>query len=51
MNRKLLTAEGYKLLKDELQYLHRTLRPKIIEIVSWIARPDDRSENAGSSAN
>ena len=33
MKRKLLTAEGYKKLKDELEYLHRTLRPEITEIV------------------
>lgn len=46
MTRKLLTAEGYKKLKEELEYLHRTLRPEITEIVSWAASLGDRSENA-----
>ena len=51
MTRKLLTAEGYKKLKDELEYLHRTLRPEITEIVSWAASLGDRSENADYQYN
>jgi len=51
MHRKLLTAEGYKKLKDELEYLHRTLRPEITEIVSWAASLGDRSENADYQYN
>lgn len=51
MKRKLLTAEGYKKLKDELEYLHRTLRPEITEIVSWAASLGDRSENADYQYN
>lgn len=46
MTRKLLTAEGYDALKDELTYLLRTYRPAITEIVSWAASLGDRSENA-----
>lgn len=46
MTRKLLTAEGYKKLKDELEYLLRKHRPEITEIVSWAASLGDRSENA-----
>jgi len=51
MTRKLLTAEGYKKLKEELEYLHRTLRPEITEIVSWAASLGDRSENADYQYN
>ncbi|MCK9534647.1 MAG: transcription elongation factor GreB [Pseudomonas sp.] len=51
MIRKLLTAEGYKKLKDELEYLHRKLRPEITEIVSWAASLGDRSENADYQYN
>ncbi|WP_392560811.1 transcription elongation factor GreB [Orbus sturtevantii] len=46
MNRKLLTAEGYQRLQDELRYLLKIERPKITEIVSWAASLGDRSENA-----
>lgn len=51
MTRKLLTAEGYKRLKNELDYLHRELRPEITEIVSWAASLGDRSENADYQYN
>lgn len=46
MTRKLLTAEGYTKLKDELEYLLRKHRPEITAIVSWAASLGDRSENA-----
>ncbi|ENU81196.1 transcription elongation factor GreB [Acinetobacter sp. ANC 3789] len=46
MNRKLLTAEGYKRLQDELNTLVRKERPEITKIVSWAASLGDRSENA-----
>lgn len=46
MNRKLLTAEGYQRLQDELNDLVRKERPEITAIVSWAASLGDRSENA-----
>ncbi len=46
MNRKLLTAEGYQRLQDELNDLVRKERPEITKIVSWAASLGDRSENA-----
>ncbi len=51
MTRKLLTAEGYAKLKDELEYLVRKHRPEITEIVSWAASLGDRSENADYQYN
>lgn len=45
MNRKLLTAEGYKLLQSELTNLVRIERPEITKVVSWAASLGDRSEN------
>jgi len=46
LNRKLLTAEGYQRLQDELNDLVRKERPEITAIVSWAASLGDRSENA-----
>lgn len=46
MQRKLLTAEGYQRLQDELNHLVRIERPEITKIVSWAASLGDRSENA-----
>lgn len=46
MNRKLLTAEGYQRLQDELNEIVRKERPEITKIVSWAASLGDRSENA-----
>lgn len=46
MNRKLLTAEGYQRLQNELNDLVRNERPEITKIVSWAASLGDRSENA-----
>ena len=51
MNRKLLTAEGYQILSDELSYLVREHRPEITKIVSWAASLGDRSENADYTYN
>ena len=51
MMRKLLTAQGYDTLKDELEYLVRKHRPEITEIVSWAASLGDRSENADYQYN
>lgn len=51
MNRKLLTAEGYQALQDELNYILRIERPEITRIVSWAAGLGDRSENADYTYN
>ncbi len=40
-----MTPEGFQALRDELQALLRTERPKVVEIVSWAAGNGDRSEN------
>lgn len=49
--RKLLTAEGYQRLQNELNDLVRTERPAITKIVSWAASLGDRSENADYTYN
>lgn len=51
MQRKLLTAEGYQRLQDELNHLLRKERPEITKIVSWAASLGDRSENADYTYN
>ncbi len=51
MQRKLLTAEGYQRLQDELNDLVRKERPEITKIVSWAASLGDRSENADYTYN
>ncbi len=51
MNYKLLTAEGYQRLHDELDHLLRNERPEITKIVSWAASLGDRSENADYQYN
>lgn len=51
MNRRLLTAEGYQRLQDELNDLVRKERPEITKIVSWAASLGDRSENADYQYN
>ena len=51
MSRKLLTAEGYQRLQDELNDLVRKERPEITKIVSWAASLGDRSENADYQYN
>lgn len=40
-----LTPSGYRTMLDELEYLWRTERPKVVEVVSWAAGNGDRSEN------
>jgi transcription elongation factor GreB len=40
-----ITPAGFQRLRDELQFLLRDERPKIVEIVSWAAGNGDRSEN------
>jgi len=40
-----MTPKGFALLQDELRYLSREERPKIVETVSWAAKNGDRSEN------
>lgn len=40
-----MTPGGHQRLRDELEYLVKTERPKIVEIVSWAASNGDRSEN------
>jgi len=51
MNQKLLTAEGFQRLHDELDHLLRNERPEITRIVSWAASLGDRSENADYQYN
>lgn len=40
-----VTPEGYAALQEELRWLLREERPRIVEIVSWAAGNGDRSEN------
>lgn len=51
MKRKLLTAEGYQILLDELNHILRVERPETTKIVAWAASLGDRSENADYTAN
>lgn len=51
MKTDLITPEGYKTLKDELDYLWRVKRPEITKIVSWAASLGDRSDNADYQFN
>lgn len=43
---KYITAEGYKKLNDELQYLWKEKRPAVTQAVQEAAAQGDRSENA-----
>ena len=47
----LVTREGYKKLKEELDFLWKERRPEITKIVSWAASLGDRSENADYTYN
>ncbi|MDD1793529.1 transcription elongation factor GreB [Enterovibrio makurazakiensis] len=47
----LVTREGYKKLKQELDFLWKERRPEITKIVSWAASLGDRSENADYTYN
>jgi transcription elongation factor GreB len=40
-----MTPAGFKRLRDEREFLVKTERPKIVDIVSWAAGNGDRSEN------
>lgn len=40
-----VTPEGHAALQEELRWLLREERPRIVEIVSWAAGNGDRSEN------
>lgn len=40
-----MTPTGYNALKEELRWLLKEERPRIVEIVSWAAGNGDRSEN------
>lgn len=40
-----ITPKGLQRLRDELNHLARTERPKVVETVSWAAGNGDRSEN------
>lgn len=51
MRSHLITPEGYKALKDELDYLWKTHRPEITKKVAWAASLGDRSENADYQYN
>jgi transcription elongation factor GreB len=41
-----ITPEGAKRLREELQYLWRTLRPEVVKALSAAAAEGDRSDNA-----
>ena len=41
-----ITDEGARALREELQYLWRTLRPEVVKALSAAAAEGDRSENA-----
>ena len=43
--RHYMTPGGHARLRDELEYLVKTERPRIVEVVSWAASNGDRSEN------
>ena len=40
-----ITKQGYQRLKDELDFLVKVDRPKVVADVSWAASNGDRSEN------
>jgi transcription elongation factor GreB len=42
----IITEEGHRALKTELDYLWRTLRPEVVRALSAAAAEGDRSENA-----
>ena len=41
-----MTPDGARRLREELQTLLKTERPKVVEVVAWAASLGDRSENA-----
>ena len=40
-----ITPAGYQKLKEEREFLIKTERPKVVEVVAWAAGNGDRSEN------
>ena len=40
-----ITAEGFKILQDELSRIIKTERPPLVKTISWAAGNGDRSEN------
>lgn len=51
MNNPLITREGYKSLKEELDHLWRIERREVTAKVTWAASLGDRSENADYQYN
>lgn len=51
MSTRLITAEGYERLRQELDYLWREKRPDTTRKVTWAASLGDRSENADYQYN
>lgn len=45
MEKNYITPQGYQKLKDEREWLIKTERPKVVDVVSWAAGNGDRSEN------
>lgn len=43
--RHYMTPGGHRRLRDELEFLVKTERPRMVEVVSWAASNGDRSEN------
>ncbi len=43
--RHYMTPAGHRRLREELEYLVKTDRPRMVEVVSWAASNGDRSEN------
>ena len=43
--RNYITPSGYERIREELDFLLRTERPKVVEVVHWAASNGDRSEN------
>ena len=40
-----ITAEGFRILQDELSYIIKNERPALVKTISWAAGNGDRSEN------
>ena len=40
-----ITAEGFKILQNELSQIIKTERPALVKTISWAAGNGDRSEN------
>ena len=51
MRTDLITPNGFKKLKDEINYLWQEYRPEITEKVAWAASLGDRSDNADYKEN